>query len=110
MQHFFKFCCEYGLTNFGDWLILRLSQKRNERSDTMNANLLRAKFKECGKTQAEVAELIGMSTNSLSRKLSGKRDFRLSEVDRICQVLGIENPAPIFLSTSSQTCNGIQAS
>lgn len=76
----------------------------------MNANLLRAKFKECGKTQAEVAELIGMSTNSLSRKLSGKRDFRLSEVDRLCQILDIQNPAPIFLTASSQIRNDTQAS
>ena len=40
----------------------------------------------------------GISENSLSRKLSGKRDFRLEEVKRICAILGIENPSPYFFT------------
>lgn len=64
----------------------------------MNANLLKAKMKEKGVTQAEVANMIGISPNSLSRKLLGKRDFRLSEVLMLCDVLNIENAAEIFLS------------
>lgn len=66
----------------------------------MNANLLRAKMKELGKTQEEVAVASGISKNSLSRKLNGKRDFRLSEVERICVVLKIEDPGPVFFTPS----------
>ena len=63
----------------------------------MNANKLRAKMKENGMSQNSVAEKIGISSNSLSRKLLGKREFTLSEVTALCQVLSIENPQEIFL-------------
>lgn len=62
----------------------------------MNVNLIRGKMVEAGLTQSELALKVGMSRNSLSRKLTGKRDFRLDEVCRICDVLGIDNPSPYF--------------
>ena len=58
---------------------------------------LRARFTELGLTQAEVAEKIGISANSLSRKLNGRQDFKLSEVRSLCKVLDIGNQAEIFL-------------
>lgn len=64
----------------------------------MNANLIRAKIKEKGFTQQEVAQKIGISNNSFSRKLLGKRDFRLSEIRLLCEVLCIENAQEIFLT------------
>lgn len=64
----------------------------------MNANLIRGKIAEAGLTQGELASKIGMSSNSLSRKLSGKRDFRLEEVCRICSELKIDNPSPYFFT------------
>lgn len=64
----------------------------------MKANLIRAKMKEKGFTQEEVAQKIGISGNSLSRKILGKRDFRLSEIKALCEILGIENAHEIFLS------------
>lgn len=63
----------------------------------MNANKLRAKIKENGLTQEKVAKIIGISPNSLSRKLSGKKDFRLGEVILLCRALRIENVEEIFL-------------
>lgn len=63
----------------------------------MNSNKLRAKIKEKGLSQEEVAKKIGISANSLSRKLLGKRDFSLSEVTALCDTLGIEDPQEIFL-------------
>lgn len=71
----------------------------------MNANLLRAKIKENGLTQSEVAHLIGVSTNSFSRKLLGKRDFRLCEVSALCEVLHINDAQEIFLPSLSQKSN-----
>lgn len=64
----------------------------------MNANLIRGKMAEAGLTQSELAFKFGMSSNSLSRKLTGKRDFRLDEVCRICSVLKIDNPSPYFFA------------
>lgn len=63
----------------------------------MNVNLLKGKMAEKQITQVILASKIGMSENSLSRKMSGKREFRLSEVVEICKVLDIDNPKPIFL-------------
>ncbi len=71
----------------------------------MNANLLRARIVERGESQKSTASAIGMSENSLCRKLAGKREFTLGEVSRLCAFLEIENPAPIFLPRPSQKCN-----
>jgi transcriptional regulator with XRE-family HTH domain len=65
----------------------------------MNVNLIRGKMAEMGLTQARLAKLAGMSSNSLSRKLSGKRDFKLSEVNILCRILGIKDPAPYFFES-----------
>lgn len=71
----------------------------------MNANKIRAKIIERGMTQGEVAKIIGISANSLSRKLLGKRDFWLSEVIALCSVLELDNPQEIFLEEKSQKRN-----
>lgn len=44
----------------------------------MNSNLLRAALAQQGMTQGKLAELVGISPNSLSRKLNGKRPFFLT--------------------------------
>lgn len=62
----------------------------------MNMNLLRAKMVECGLTQKQVAKGVGMSSNSLSRKLNGNCDFTLSEVRVLCRVLCIKDPVRVF--------------
>ena len=71
----------------------------------MNANKIRAKIVEQGMTQGEVAKIIGISPNSLSRKLLGKRDFLLSEVIALCSVLALDKPEEIFLDEKSQIRN-----
>jgi len=71
----------------------------------MNMNLLRAAIAEKGMNQAELAAAIGISANSLSRKMNGRRDFALSEVVAITQVLDLKAPQDIFLSRQSQICN-----
>lgn len=71
----------------------------------MNANKIRAQIKEKGMNQGEVAKMIGISQNSLSRKLLGKRDFSLSEVAALCSILDFKNPQEIFLDQTSQIRN-----
>ena len=65
----------------------------------MNANLIRGKIIGAGLTQAKTAELVGISSNSLSRKLTGQREFRLSEVCSLCNVLDITDPTPYFFTS-----------
>lgn len=62
----------------------------------MNANLLKGKMAEKGVSQKELAQAIGISINSMSRKLSGKREFQLSEAVAISDFLQLENPGEIF--------------
>lgn len=62
----------------------------------MNGNLLKAKIVEKGYTQQKLAKEVGMSGNSMYRKVAGKREFTLSEVVAICDVLEIHNPVEIF--------------
>lgn len=62
----------------------------------MNSNLLRGKIAEKGYTQEKLAKEVGISSNSLSRKLLGKREFTLTEVVSICRVLDIVDPVNIF--------------
>ena len=64
----------------------------------MNANMLRGKMAEKGYTQEKLAEAVGISTNSMSRKLLGERQFRLGEVVKICEVLEINDPRDIFFT------------
>ena len=71
----------------------------------LNSNLLRAAMAEKGFNQAQLARAIGISQNSMSRKIKGKREFRLSEVAAITEVLGLQAPQLIFLPESSQMRN-----
>jgi len=64
----------------------------------VNSNLLKAKMTENGETQKSVAAAIGISENSLSRKIKGIREFRLSEVIKLCDYLRIDDPGPIFFN------------
>lgn len=62
----------------------------------MNTTLIKIKMVENNLTQGQLAEKIGMSQNSLSRKFLKKREFTVLEATKICKVLGIENPGEIF--------------
>lgn len=62
----------------------------------MDANKLKAIIVENGLNQGKVAEKMGISKNSLSRKMQGKGDFTLSEARSLCSILKIDNPERIF--------------
>ncbi len=62
----------------------------------MNNNLLRAKITECGYSQGQVASLIGIHGNTLSRKIKGESDFTLTEVRKLCRALRITDPVRVF--------------
>lgn len=48
-----------------------------------------AYLRRTGKTQAELAEELGMSENTLSWKRRGIREFKLSEAMKIADITGV---------------------
>ncbi len=58
----------------------------------MRRNLLKAKIVENGLTMEELADKISVSRTTLFYKMSGKTQFTLDEVVKICDVLNIRTP------------------
>jgi DNA-binding helix-turn-helix protein len=68
--------------------------------EVVSKNLLRSRIAQNALTQKQLAELIGISPNSFSSKINGKKPFNTDEIDKICAVLHISNnieKAKIFL-------------
>lgn len=51
---------------------------------------LRGRIKEVFGTQAAFALVLGISRNSVSKKLKGKTEFTQSEIERWAKLLGIK--------------------
>lgn len=67
----------------------------------VKSNIIRAKMAERGMSQIKLAELLNMTQTSLSNKINNKRDFKLREIIKMCEVFEIESneeKANIFLS------------
>ncbi len=73
----------------------------------MNSNLLKGSIVATGMTQGQAAKLFGMSQNSLSRKMTNKREFTLGETLKIKEVLGLSDQDfyNIFLRRTSHIRN-----
>ena len=56
----------------------------------MNISLLKLEMYKKGITQKKLAERIGISTNSMCRKLNGTREFTIAEANNIAKVLNLE--------------------
>ncbi|WZL82649.1 helix-turn-helix transcriptional regulator [Vallitaleaceae bacterium 9-2] len=66
----------------------------------MDSNKLKGRMKEKGHTQATLSKKMGITEQSLNAKLNGKRDFTLSELIRLIDILNIENPNEYFFEKS----------
>lgn len=42
-------------------------------------------MKKNGDTQKSIANLLGVSQQSISRKLNGKNEWTISEIDKLCE-------------------------
>lgn len=62
----------------------------------MNANALRGEIARKGYTQGHVAKQIGISPKAFSQKINGKRQFMMSEAEKMVALLDIMDPAAIF--------------
>jgi transcriptional regulator with XRE-family HTH domain len=49
-------------------------------------------------TQAEVAERMGIAANTLNSKINGKTTFKISEVEQLIEILGIEDIKAVFFN------------
>ena len=64
----------------------------------MDANKLRGKMAEKGCTQAELAAKIGMSQQALNAKMNDRSIFKLDEMVKIIEALGLDDPGSIFFA------------
>ncbi len=65
----------------------------------MDRYLLEAEIKRRGYTMERLSREIGISKSAFSKKINGKSEFTLGEIQRIVDVLGLESPIPIFFGT-----------
>lgn len=75
----------------------------------LNKNLFKSAIARSGLTQGKLASHIGMSENTLSSRINGTSCFNIDEIDKICDVLGINSNAEkcdIFLSRPSLNREG----
>lgn len=63
-----------------------------------NKNKYKACVVEAGKTSAEIASQLGISEATYYRKLSNDGSFSRSEIQRLIQILNIENAMDIFFA------------
>ena len=64
----------------------------------MNANLLKGCIVSCGLTVKQVADKIGIGETTFYRKMNGQSDFYREEISKICDILSISDPVPIFFA------------
>ena len=62
---------------------------------TVNVNLLKSDMVKAGYTQKELAKSLGISEQTLTRKLK-KRVFGTDEAAKIVELLSIDDPKAVF--------------
>ena len=64
----------------------------------MDRYLLEMEIKRRGFTMERLSQAIGISKSAFSKKINGKSEFTLGEIQRIVDVLGLESPIPVFFA------------
>lgn len=54
-----------------------------------DTNKLLEMIEQSGLKKCYIAKMLDISTNSLAQKISNKREFKASEIDTLCKLLGI---------------------
>jgi len=63
-----------------------------------NTNLLKEKIRETGLTQAKIADIIGVSHQSINRKINGEKDFTVKEMVTLGEILNIIDKTSVFFA------------
>lgn len=58
----------------------------------MKVNVVRSRMALLEKSQGEIAELLGISKNTMSSRMTGRSSFTLEEVEKLCEILKIDDP------------------
>lgn len=56
-----------------------------------NCELLKKKINDCGVRKGYICSVLDISYGSLKKKLDGIVEFKLSEVDLLCEILHIKS-------------------
>lgn len=64
----------------------------------MNKTALQAEIMRKGFTAAKLSKEIGISKSAFSKKINGKSEFTLGEIQKMVDVLELESPIPIFFA------------
>ena len=64
----------------------------------VNVKKIKGLMTENGISQQKLSFMIGISTQSLNAKLQGKREFTVSEAQKICEVLDIRDVESYFFT------------
>lgn len=62
----------------------------------MNVNLLKGTIIAKGFTIKQISEIIGIDETTFYRKMNGQSDFYCGEIKKICDILHLSDPTPIF--------------
>jgi predicted XRE-type DNA-binding protein len=60
-----------------------------------NSNLLNQYIQDSGLKKMKIAELLGITLQSLSRKTNNETEFKQSEIKILCETLGINTAKEI---------------
>lgn len=64
----------------------------------MNKALLDYEMKRRGITAYMLSKALGISRSTFSKKCNGKSEFKQSEIQKMIDYLGIENPTSVFFA------------
>ena len=64
----------------------------------MNKALLEYKMKINGITACQLSAMLGIDRSTFSKKCNGKSEFKQKEIQKIIDVLKIDDPTAIFFS------------
>ena len=56
-----------------------------------NTKELNKRIKDSGLKKSYIAKTLGMTLSTLSRKINNKLEFKASQMDALCELLGIES-------------------
>lgn len=78
-----------------------IENPRERGGNVINKKMLKAAMVMSGMTQGDLAKAMGMSTPSMNYRINGKREFSISEIQMLCELLELsdEQKLQIFLKT-----------
>jgi hypothetical protein len=58
-----------------------------------NTSLLECRIQKSGLKKSYIAQVLGITLKTLGNKIANRCEFKASEIDKLCKLLGITDPA-----------------